>query len=262
MKFAFILMSVLSLLMFFVFLILGNKPLVQSPEIKAIVDIVTVFIGVMTLVSGMVSIKVMLSQEKLQEELLEAQKREHQPNFMINHKISKTEEDGEYNVENFTIENIGEPMISPAKISYSTFIKVEYNNMQDNVSKVVYYPLTYYYSRTSSADNMKGLLLCSIGNESIQNHGRFGDLYFEAIKYNKEHEHVYVYLSKVDMYEISYVDIYEEKRTNYYMGNYRVSKETYDTVMEYAKMTNIRSKSIVDVTLTDLIDAVLAEEKQ
>ena len=86
MEFGFILLSVLSLLMFFIFLILGNKSLIQSPEVKAIIDIVTVFIGVMSFVSGMVSIKVMLSQEKIQEELLEAQKREHQPNFMIDYK--------------------------------------------------------------------------------------------------------------------------------------------------------------------------------
>lgn len=261
MKFAFILLSVLSLLMFFVFLILGNRDLFQSSEVKAIVDIVTVLIGIMTLVSGMVSIKVMLSQEEIQKELLEAQKREHQPNFMIDYKISKTQEDGKFDVENFTIENIGEPMSSPAKISHRTFIMVEYKNVQDIVSKVVYFPLTYYYSSTSSTENMKGLLLRSIKNESIQNHGRFVDLYFEANNYTKEHKNIYIYLKKVDIFEISYVDIYEDKRVNYYMGNYRVSKDTYDMIKEYDKYID-KSKSIVDVTLTDLIDFVLAEDKK
>lgn len=261
MKFGFILLSVLSLLMFFIFLILGNKSLIQSPEVKAIIDIVTVFIGVMSFVSGMVSIKVMLSQEKIQEELLEAQKREHQPNFMIDYKISNIEEGGKYDIEDFTIENIGEPMISPAKISLRTFIKVEYNNIQDNISKVVYFPLTYYYNATSSTENMKGLLLRSIGNESLQNHGKFVDLYFEANNYTKEHEYIYIYLSKVDMYKISYIDIYEDNRVNYYMGSYRVSKEMYDMIMGYAENINSKSKSIVDVTLSDLIDVALAEEK-
>ena len=64
--------------------------LIQSLNMDIIVDISTILIGIMTVVTGVVSINIMRSQDKRQEEALQVQKREHQPNFLIKFRTSKS----------------------------------------------------------------------------------------------------------------------------------------------------------------------------
>ena len=231
MKVVYILMSVVSLLLLFVFLIIGQKGLIQSPQMESIVDVATIFIGVMSMVSGIVSVKVMLSQSN---------------------------PDGRQNdVEDFVIENIGEPMLSPAKLEVRTFIQVAYTHLSRGVHNTGYYPLTDYYPCTSATSEMKGMLFGSRFTDELQNRGKYFDLYFKAIEYTNP-ENGTLLLNKVDLFKISYVDIYEEKRITYYLNANRTTKEVYDEIVNSASKVGIPSKSIKDVTLDDLIAFVKA----
>jgi hypothetical protein len=218
---------------------------------EKVVDFFTIIIGIMTVVSGFASIKVMLSQSKTQEETLQAQKREHQPNFLINFKLSKSNPSNTvYDVEDFTIENIGEAMLARDRITVRSFIKVELRDITAGVNKSAYYPLTYYFFGTSSTANMQGLLL-STAQINLFNNKNFGDLNAAAIAHNASSANAKITVNMVHVFEFSYVDLYEEKRTVYYENGCRTTKERYDEIKNSAPGF-MMSKSIENVTFNDL----------
>ena len=104
---------------------------------------------------------------------------------------------------------------------------------------------------------MKGMLFGSRFTDKLQNRGKYFDLYFKAIEYTNP-ENGTLLLNKVDLFKISYVDIYEEKRITYYLNANRTTKEVYDEIVNSASKVGIPSKSIKDVTLDDLIAFVKA----
>ena len=225
--------------------------LIQSLNMDIIVDISTILIGIMTVATGVVSIKIMRSQDKRQEETLQAQKREHQPNFQIKFIRSKsTPTSTAYDVEDFTIENIGEAMLARDMIKVRSFIQVELRDATTGVSKSAYYPLTYYFFGTSSTANMTGLLL-STAQINLFNSKNFFDLDAAARAHNATAGNPKITLTKAHVFEISYVDIYEEKKTVYYLNAYRTTKERYDEIKNSAPGF-MMSKSIENVTFNDL----------
>ena len=56
---------------------------VYKDNFDLVINVVTVLVGVFTIVTGLVSIHVMISQDKTQKELIRAQKMEHQPTFQF-----------------------------------------------------------------------------------------------------------------------------------------------------------------------------------
>jgi hypothetical protein len=225
--------------------------LIRSQNMDIIVDISTILIGIMTVVTGVVSINIMRSQDKRQEETLQAQKREHQPNFQIKFIRSKsTPTSTVYDVEDFTIENIGEAMLARDRITVRSFIKVELRDITAGVNKSAYYPLTYYFFGTSSTANMQGLLL-STAQINLFNNKNFGDLNAAAIAHNASSANAKITVNMVHVFEFSYVDLYEEKRTVYYENGCRTTKERYDEIKNSAPGF-MMSKSIENVTFNDL----------
>ena len=263
MNIIFISLTVVTISMFIILVVRRNKDKLERTEISLIVDIMTILIGIASLTASAVSVAVMLSQEKTQEILLEAQKKEHQPIFSIDYTLSQSPSSDMYDVLDFVIENIGEQMLSPAEISYKSFIKVDYNDVYADIHKSAYYPLSYYHNATVSSGNLTGRILMTIGNEHLQNNLKMYSLHQEAIRYDEEHKGEYVSVEEVDYFVISYTDIYGEKRKNYYRKNNHTTKEEYDKVFESSTSTyrNIGNKSISEVTLNDLVEPLKVNEQ-
>ncbi len=249
-------------LLFFVLLIVRrHKDKIKRKDLTIWVDITTILIGVASLIVSVISISVMLSQEQTEKFLLEAQKKEHQPVFSITYTSSKSSASEVNDVEDYVIESNGEQMLSPATISHDTFIKVDYANFADNTRKSVYYPLTYYYNATVSSDNQIGRLQTTIGNEYLHNNLKLYNLHQAAGAYNNYHEKEHVVLEKVDLFKITYIDIYNEERTNHYRNSHLCTPEIYNSIFqEAASICPLPgTKSISDVCLEDILKAVKGE---
>ncbi len=231
---------------------------IKRDDVSLLVDITTVVIGAVTIVVSVISISVMLSQEDTQAFLLEAQKKEHQPVFSINYITSKSPASEVYDVEDFVIESNGEHMLSPASITHKTFIKVDYKDFDNDIQKTIYYPLTYYYNATVSSDDHTGRLMTTIGNEYLQNNLKLYELHKAANAYNSEYDKEYVFLEKIDLFKITYTDIYKEERTNHYRNSYLCTPEIYESIIQNSE-SNCGlpgRKSISEVSLEDILEVV------
>jgi hypothetical protein len=234
------------------------KDKIKRKDLTVWVDISTILIAFASLIVSGVSISVMLSQEKTEKFLLEAQMKEHQPIFSINYTVTKSEASQWYDMENFVIENIGEQMLSPAKISHKTFIKIDYENFADNTKKSVYYPLISYYRTTIISESQVGVLSRSYANEYTQNYLKFRELDMAVQTYNIEHDNEYIVIEKVDLFKITYTDIYNEERTCHYRNSYLCSPEIYTGILENAASVCELpgEKEITNVCLEDILTAV------
>lgn len=258
MTIALISVSILAFLFFVLLIIRRYKDKIERNDLSIWVDITTILIGVASLIVSGISISVMLSQEKTEKFLLEAQKKEHQPVFSIGYTLSKSPTSEVYDVEDFVIENIGEQILSPASISHKTFLKIDYRDIANNSQKSIYYPLTYYYNATISSDDQIGRLLTTIGNEYLHNNLKLYELDKAAIAFNNEYDKEYIFIEKVDLFKITYTDIYNEERVNHYRNSHLCTKELYESIFQNAAsvcaMPGI--KSISDVTFKDILIAV------
>lgn len=210
----------------------------------------TIAVGLSTIISVSISSYVMLSQIK-------AQKKEHQPIFTINYMMSKTDSSEIYDVENFIVENIGEQMLSPAKIDFRTYIETKYYNTNEYLT--AYYPLTYYYNASACSGNLVGEIMMTLGNEYIQNNLKLYNLYKEALEYSNNCDTMFLSIKKIDLFVISYVDIYGENQVCYYCNNNLISQKTYDSIIQESKKAyNIGiPKSIDNIELKDILTPIL-----
>lgn len=236
-------------------LTLKNKH--EQNKLSLIVNYMTIAIGMSTILSTVLSAYVMISQEKSQRRLIEMQAFEHQPVFAINYIKSSSDSTDSKETEDFTIENTGEQMLGPAKISLSSYIEVEYSDYNKDIDVTVYYPLKSFYTSTIQTENLTGLLMMSHNSGYIQNNKIFTRLHDEATAYSSSHDKIYVFLRKIDMFTITYTDIYGDERTCYYRNSDKSSKEAYELIKNNAKDTyNIddNNKLPIEVlTFDDLI---------
>lgn len=244
-----------SIIVLFFFVLLTARKKIEKENLSRIVDCMTIAVGISTIVSAAISISVMLSQEKSQERLIAMQENEHQPVFKINYNLSKTNTSEVFDVENFVIENVGEQMLSPADITLKTYIKTNYANNKDGIGNTTYYPLTYYYNASISSENLSGEIMKTIGNEYLHNHLEFYNLYKDAIEYSNTHNDVFLEIEKIDLFKISYIDIYGKERVCYYRNSNRISEKTYDSIIQESNKIyhNVPFKSIVDIGLEDIL---------
>lgn len=234
-------------------LTLKNKH--EQNKLSLIVNYMTIAIGMSTILSTVLSAYVMISQDKSQRRLIEMQEYEHQPIFAINYIKSSSDGTDSKDIEDFTIENIGEQMLGPAKILLRSYIEVEYSDYNKDIELKTYYPLEYYYRTVINTENLTGLLMMSHESEQIQNNKQFTRLHDEATTYSTSHDKIYVYLRKIDLFTITYTDIYGNERTCYYRNSDKSSKEAYDLITGNADRiyTKYPTTDIEEVTFEDLI---------
>lgn len=247
MSIVFITLAVVTLLFLIILVIRRYREKLEHNAIMPFVDIMTIVIGIMSVITSAVSISVMKSQEKMQETLLQLQKEEHQPIFLVKQSIVETEEE-------FVIENVGEQMLAPAEIKLRSYLEVEYSNLADDIDKTVFFRVIYHNATTSSS-NLKGVIKRSSRVDNYQNHLNYVNLTKLANRYCFENDGEHVFINQVDYFSISYTDIYGDKHTKYYRDSQLTTKEEFEKVDETSHATygEHHTKPIAEVSLRELI---------
>ena len=254
MSIVFISLAIITSLFLIVLLIRRYREKLEHNAIMPFVDIMTIVIGIMSVITSAVSISVMKSQEKMQETLLQLQKEEHQPIFLVKESMV------DYGYENLIIENVGEQMLAPADITFKSYIEVQYSNAFENIDRKVYYNVIYHPWITSH-DNVRGVIWKTNKDENFQNHLNFVELTKAANRYNSESEGEYVCIDLVNYLSVSYIDVYGDKNVKYYRDNQLITREEYERVYDLAYSTfgEHHTKSIDKVELNDLIVPLRAQ---
>lgn len=237
-----------------------KKYATRSKEVSVFVDFMTILIGVASILAAFVSIDVMRSQEKLQEKLqnilLDIQKKEHQPVFYVRQSLSKSTPNGVYDIEDYYIESFGGYMASPAKIEHQTMICVYYRDNSKPYSEGIkmYYPVIYYNGGIDYK-NISGLLYKTVGSEYLKNNLCFNRIYKAAIEHDRNNN-VYTEVKKIELSKISYIDIYGDNRNVYYIDSQQTTKEEYDVIMTESKKYLFETKSIDKLTFDDILNII------
>lgn len=210
----------------------------SKENIDVIVAIATAVTGLASIIVGFVSVHVMTTQNEMQKSLIEYQKKEHQPVFIVKKSIGKSAPDVEkYDYEEFTLENVGERFKSLQSVSQHNFVRFTYSNRstQHPESIVSYAPISYYYNVQSGTGDVRDLIIQSYASDKILNHKHYTDLYFDAVEYSSSHENETLLVDRIEFFIITYTDIYDETKTIYLKGKETVEKGEYDSICAKAE---------------------------
>lgn len=203
--------------------------------IEVAVGIATILTGLASIMVGIVSVKVMNSQNDMQKKLIEYQKKEHQPTFIVKKSLAKSSPDqDQYDYEEYSLSNIGERVKSIQSVDVKTFVKVTYSLLEENRKIVSYIPLTYYYNATVLTGDVQDEIQYSVASDKIKNNEYYSKVYFEAIEYSKQMEGEYLLIDKIQFFVIAYTDIYDEQHTLYLKGKEVVDESCYSRIKEAA----------------------------
>lgn len=210
----------------------------SKENIDIIVAIATAVTGLASIIVGFVSVHVMTAQNEMQKSLIEYQKQEHQPVFIVKKSIGKSAPDAEkYDYEEFTLENVGERFKSLQSVSQHNFVRFTYTNRSDRhpENTVSYAPISYYYNVQSGTGDVRDLIVKSYASDKILNHKHYSDLYFDAVEYSSSHKDETLLVDRIEFFIITYTDIYDETRTIYLKGKETVEKVEYDNIRAKAE---------------------------
>lgn len=221
---------------------------VYKDDFDIIINISTVALGLTTFITSVVSIHVMLSQDKTQKMLVEYQQAENQPIFKVDIKAFPFEEGGNNDYEEYTITNEGKNILSPAsEISCKSFIEIVYRDA--DIEYLQYYPLASYFSFSYETKNLTGKLKESIGGKYNHNLSRFIEL-----------SRVYsdVHLRLVHYFTIKYTDIYGVQHTTYFENEDLSSEEALEKAINSSTIFGHNTKPIDEVTIEEIVSDLMA----
>lgn len=222
---------------------------VYKDDFDIIINIATVALGITTFITSVVSIHVMLSQNKTQKILVQYQQAENQPVFRVDISAFSLKEGDSKDYEEYTITNVGKNILSPAsEISCKSFIEIIYRDTA--VAYHEYYPLTYYFNVGIVTNNLTGKLKESIGSENLHNLSKFIELY-----------RVYsdVQLRLVHYFTIKYTDLYGDQHTVYFENENLSSKEALDNAISSSAIFGHNIKPIDKVTIEDIVSDLMTK---
>lgn len=229
-------------------------------NLDTIVAFMTIITGVASVIVGFVTIKVMLDQNKREQEQLEFQEKEHQPIFVLKKKLGKSYPDKDiYDFEEFTLENVGHSYKLLQEVDIKTFVKINHTTTKDTYNQVVsYIPLSYYYNTTIKTGDVTDLVYYSIGSNHIHNNEKYSNLYFSALEYNKDKDGEYLFVDKEQFFIIKYKDIYDKERTIYLQNQEVVNEDIYNKIESLAKQDYDKTYNLNELSL----DIYLKERKK
>lgn len=217
---------VTTLAVFFIGFRLETTPSEDS-QMDRWVGIATVCTAIASIVVGLITVWVMFDQQKMQDRLLEYQKMEHQPNFIVkNLEFSGHDEEGkDLSYEELEIYNYGTRSFSIKDIKVNTFLtwKYDYRNrrLADNVHLFDYWGNT---QRVPGND-----LIFRTRNSNVRKNLA---KYYRLLAYSRSlydsHDAPDIHFGKNTMVMIEYMDLYNESRVKYFQNGYPVDKETYE----------------------------------
>lgn len=181
--------------------------------------LVSIVIGIASILTSVVSITIMKQQSRLAEEQNEMQKLQNQPIFDICVYQQQDSDDGKYGTDILEIRNIGEKMTS-CEITTNVYFAISYHNQ--NTRDTIYAEVKDYFMVAVHNGNDKVLVekrWCA-GNNRV-----FCEGYDASMKDSKDG--VYYFYDKIVLIKIEYTDILREKHTLYFKHGKEIKESEY-----------------------------------
>lgn len=216
---------VTTLAVFFIGFQLETTPSEDS-QMDRWVGIATVCTAIASIVVGLITIWIMFDQQKMQDRLLEYQKMEHQPNFIVKtvEFCGHDEKGKDTSYEELEIYNYGTRSFIIKDIKVNTFIVWTYDHPNqhfvDNIDFFDYWGNT---QRVSDND----LIYKSKNSKMRKNLARYNSLLSYSNSLPDIHDIPKIDFEKNTMVRIEYVDLYNEPHIKYFQNGYPVDKDTY-----------------------------------
>lgn len=189
--------------------------------------LVSMVIGIATIITSVVSITIMKQQSRLAEEQNEMQKLQNQPIFDISIYQQQDSDDGKYGTDILEIRNIGEKMTS-CEVTTNVYFAISYHNL--NTRDTIYAEVKDYFMATVHNSNDNGLVekrWCP-GNNRI-----FCEGYDASMKDSKDG--TYYFYDKIVLVKIEYMDVLREKHTVYFKRGKEIDATEYSHYLNASK---------------------------
>lgn len=189
--------------------------------------LVSIVIGIATIITSVVSITIMKQQSRLAEEQNEMQKLQNQPIFDICVYQQQDSDDGKYGTDILEIRNIGEKMTS-CEVTANVFFAISYHYL--NTRDTIYAEVKDYFMAAVHNGNDKGLVekrWCP-GNNRV-----FCEGYDASMKDSKDG--IYYFYDKIVLVKIEYTDVLREKHTIYFKRGKEISESEYNHYLDATK---------------------------
>ena len=202
--------------------------------------VISAMIGVGTIMIGYVTIGVMKDQMRLQAY-------DNQPIFRIETELVKVTNENFYDGEFCRIFNDGSPVVQFDNLVVNTIIEFEINiNDKRNIL------LTSFYDASFETSNLKGEIETYYGQNCNK---YFYDLCQDALKQG-------YFIKRFNIYQISYLDIYNKPQVSYYKGNKRISKDEYFAIVDSCDYKNQYSANIGELTINKILAIIQSHDKE
>lgn len=217
---AFVIISILFI--FFIGFKLNVTPHLQS-EMDRWVGIATVCTAISSAIIGFVSVWVMFDQKKMQQELLQYQKMEHQPKFIIKSvKHPGRDESGDSTYEEIKIHNVGNQSILIKDVTVGAYVTWDYEYKLDRFLDRIHFH--DYFSSSSQVASDEAIYIATSDHEK-RNFAKYKAL--EDYAFNLPNGAPEMLFSKDILVKIQYIDLYNEAQTKYFLNGYPIEEETY-----------------------------------
>lgn len=215
-----------TLAVFFIGFQLETTPSEDS-QMDRWVGIATVCTAIASIVVGLITIWIMFDQQKMQDQLLEYQKMEHQPNFIIkNVEYPGHDEEGkDSSYEELEIYNYGTRSFLIKNIIVKTFLVWTYNHPNQHFVDNIHL-FDYWSNAQRISDN--DLIFKTKNSKTRRNLAKYGSLLAYSYSLPDAHDIPKIDFEKNTMVMIEYIDLYNEPRVKYFQNGYPVDKDTYE----------------------------------
>ena len=190
------------------------------------VGIATVLTAIMSIVIGLVTIWVMFDQQKLQDKLMQYQRCEHQPNFIVKiiQHLGYDENRNDSSYEEVLLRNVGNQSFMINEIRVNTIISWEFNDNQNTLfsKRIQFYD---YFFNAKNYDSTDSIFKVT-SNREKRNLAKYHSLLDLSNKlYICGHD---MSFSKDIMVMIKYIDLYGDTNVKYFKNECPIDEDSYN----------------------------------
>lgn len=206
--------------------------------------LITLLIGIATLITSIVSIHVMVSQNKISQEQTDIQKCQVQPIFSIVVHQLQDMDDGKYGTDVLDVRNVGAKILE-STVDVNVFFRLSRHAVSDN--DTIYFEVLDYFNASSSDKSGKELIKSTFG---VSNNRLFCNLYQQAI--DTSHDGVVYFLDKVILTKITYRDVLKKEHTLYFERETEIDQQQYQKYFASAQLTSSASMVLRKLKFTQM----------
>lgn len=192
--------------------------------------LVSIVVGIATLITSIVSIHVMMSQNRISQEQTDIQKSQIQPIFTIVVHQQQDFDDGKFGTEVLNVRNLGSKVLDYS-IDVDVFFQLSRHEKMQN--DTIYFEIPDYFNASYSDNTGNDLIKTYFG---VGNNRIFCKLYQHAL--DASHNDVMYFLEKVILCKITYHDILKNKHTLLFENGDEISQDRYNKYFTSAQLTS------------------------